>query len=108
MSSHQPLTGDPQRWPHLEACYALALQAATGFAPPPCTAGAFTAARWGLHMGLTLAKLDAEWAEAVRRETDDYDVARDGEEAATFARFTMVRDVTELKRMAQAFADGAP
>ncbi len=106
MPDDLPVTGDPRRWPHLEACYTLALTAARGFAPPACVDGAFTAARWGLHLGLTLARLDPEFAAAVHQELDDYDIARDGLEAMTYARFSMTRDVNELKRMAQTFAEG--
>ena len=105
MSIDVPLTHDPQRWPHLEACYRLAREAARGFAPGACATGAFTAARWGLHMGLTLAKLDPDWAEEVRQQTEDYDVTRDGLEAATYARYAMMQDVNILRRMAQQIAE---
>lgn len=104
MSELDSVTGDPARWPHLEACYDLARRAADGFAPPPCREGAFTAARWGLHIGLTLAALDSEWAAAVRAETEDYDIARDGWEAATHARYSMVQDVHDLARVARLLA----
>ncbi len=107
MSSDPPITGDPRRWPHLEACYALALKAAKGFAPPACADAAFTAARWGLHMGLALARLDPDLAAAVLAETDDYDLARDGLEALTYARFIMTRDVHELRREARRLAGEA-
>lgn len=106
MANDPSLTDNPRRWPHLEACYALALRAAQGFAPTACTDTAFTAARWGLHMGLALARLDPDLAAAVQAETDDYDLARDGLEALTFARFTMTRDVSELRRVARRLADG--
>ncbi len=104
-SGDGPITGDPGRWPHLEACYALALIAAKGFAPPAHVDGAFTAARWGLHLGMTLARLAPEWAAAVNDELDDYDITRDGLEAMTHARFAMLRDVEELERMARGFAE---
>jgi hypothetical protein len=100
-------TGNPGRWPHLEACYQMALKAAHGFAPPPCTDAAFTAARWGLHMGMALARLDPEQAEAIDREMEDYDLERDGLEAATFARFSMLQDVHEIQRLARAFREGS-
>lgn len=101
------LTGNPVRWPHLEACYQLAWRAARGFAPEPCTEAAFTAARWGLHMGMALAQLDPERAAAIHQELEDYDLARDGLEAATFARFAMLQDVHEIQRLAQGFQEEA-
>jgi hypothetical protein len=99
------VTGNSERWPHLEACYQLAWQAARGFAPEPCADVAFTAARWGLHMGMALARLAPEQAEAIDRELEGYDLERDGLEAATFARYSMLRDVQEIQRLARAFRE---
>ena len=107
MTPEEPLTGDPRRWPHLEASYALARMAAQGFAAPPCAAAAFTAARWGLHVGLALARLDPDLAQAVSDECDDYDLARDGLEAMSHARYMMMQDVAAIARMARRFAEGA-
>jgi hypothetical protein len=106
MLPERPITGDPGRWPHLEACYDLARRAAAGFAPGPCAGAAFTAARWGMHMGLAIARLAPELAAAVDGELDDYDLTRDGLEAATHARFMMTQDVRALERLAQRFARG--
>lgn len=106
--SDLPITGNAARWPHLESCYALARAAAAGFAPGACADPAFTAARWGLHLGLALARLDPEFAQSVGDELDDYDLARDGIEAMTWARFDMTRDVTRLRRAAARFAGGQP
>ena len=100
MSDGEVITGDSARWPHLEAAYRLAGRAATGFAPGDTSGAAFAAARWGLHMGLAIARLDPELARAIGDETDGYDLARDGEEATAFARFVMTRDVTALGRAA--------
>lgn len=98
MSAAIELTGDSHRWRRLEACYQLALIAARGFAPPAAVDAAFTAARWGLHMGMAIARLDPAMAEAVQAELEDYDLARDGLEAATHARYMMLHDVQELRR----------
>ena len=67
--------------------------------------GAFTAARWGLHMGLALAQIDPELAQAVRDECDDYDLARDGLEAMTHARYLMMQDAAMIARRARAFME---
>lgn len=100
MSDGEAITGDPVRWPHLEEAYRLAQRAADGFAPGDPSGAAFAATRWGLHMGLAIARLDPELARAIGDETDGYDLARDGEEATAFARFIMTRDVTALSRAA--------
>ncbi|HZU77055.1 MAG TPA: hypothetical protein VFA70_09845 [Dehalococcoidia bacterium] len=102
----EPITGAPELWPHLEACYNLARRAADGFAAPPCREVAFTAARWGLHMGMAIAALDPDFAAAVQAELDSFDLARDGEEATAHARWSMLRDMELLRRLAQRFAEG--
>src|SRR5579862_7196126 len=89
LSMSEPLTGIPELWPHLEACYQLARRAADGFAAPPCREAAFTAARWGLHMGMAVAALDPAFAAAVQAELDSFDRERDGLEAAEYARWSM-------------------
>src|ERR1700730_10450345 len=91
-----PLTGAPELWPHLEACYDLARRAADGFAAPACQDVAFTAARWGLHMGMAVATLDPEFAAAVQAELDSFHRERDGIEAMTHARWSMLRDMELL------------
>lgn len=100
----EPLTGTPERWPNLEACYELARRAANGFASPTCRDAAFTAARWGLHMGMAVARLDAAYAEAVQAELDDFDRERDGLEATAFARWSTLRDMELLRTLARGFA----
>jgi hypothetical protein len=107
MSAANDLTGDAFRWRHLEACYQLALTAAKGFAPPQSVDAAFTAARWGLHMGMAIARLDPDLAEAIHAELEDYDLIRDGLEAATHARYMMFHDVQELRRAVER-AEGTP
>jgi hypothetical protein len=99
-----PLTGAPEVWPHLEACYELARRAADGFAAQACRDAAFTAARWGLHMGMAVARLDPEYAEAVQKELDDFDRERDGIEATAYARWSMLRDMELLRSLARGFA----
>lgn len=98
MAEPVSLTGDGERWPHLEAAYQLALRAAEGFALPSCARPAFTSARWGLLMGLAIARIDPELAETLGREMENHDLARDGIEAATFAKYQMMHDVHELRR----------
>lgn len=100
----EPLTGAPERWPHLESCYDLARRAADGFAAPVCRDVAFTAARWGLHMGMAVAALDPEFVAAVQAELDDFDQERDGLEAMTYARWSMLKDMELLRTLAQRFA----
>ena len=102
----EPLTGMPEIWPHLEACYELARRAAEGFASPGCREAAFTAARWGLHMGMAVAALDPEFAQRVRTELDSFDRERDGEEATAFARWSMLKDMELLRRLAASYAEG--
>jgi hypothetical protein len=58
-------------------------------------------------MGMALARLDPERAEAIHGEMEDYDLTRDGLEAATFARFSMLQDVQEIERLARAFREGS-
>lgn len=106
MTRIDSITGDPERWPRLEACYDLARRAADGFAPGTCAEAAFTAARWGLHMGMAIARLDPELAESVAEELDGYDLTRDGLEALTYARFVMMQDVSALRRLAESFERG--
>jgi hypothetical protein len=101
-----PLTGAPELWPHLEACYELARRAADGFASPACRDAAFTAARWGLHMGMAAARLDPEFADAVQAELDNFDRERDGLEATAYARWSMLRDMDLLRTLARRFAAG--
>jgi hypothetical protein len=103
---NEPLTGAPEIWPHLEACYDLARRAADGFAAPACRDVAFTAARWGLHMGMAVAALDSEFADAVRAELDNFDLERDGEEATAHARWSMLRDMELLRALARRNAAG--
>lgn len=101
----EAITGQPERWPHLEACYDLARRAAEGFAPPAARPAAFTAARWGLHMGMAIAALDTDFAEAVRAELEDYDLARDGLEAATHARWSMLQDMDRLRALVRRLSE---
>jgi hypothetical protein len=103
MFDQEPLTGDPARWPHLEACYQLARTAALGFAPGACAEGAFTAARWGLVMGLVIGHLDPALATAAMAELEDHDLTRDGPDAATHARWSMMQDVAALARAAREY-----
>ncbi len=102
------LTGDAARWPHLEACYALAQRAAAGFAPPTSAEAAFTAARWGLVMGLAIARLDGDLAEAVWTQLEEHDRSRDGDDAALFARRMMLRDMQRLTRDARRNTGAGP
>ncbi len=104
----ETLTGNPSRWPHLEACYALAKRAAGGFAPPSAADAAFTAARWGLVMGLAIARLDSDTAEQVWTQLEDHDRARDGNDATQFARRMMLRDMQRLTRDAERNAGAGP
>jgi len=103
---NEPLTGAPEVWPHLEACYELARRAAEGFASAACRDAAFTAARWGLHMGMAVATLDPEFAAAVHAELDSFDRERDGLEATEHARWSALRDMELLRRLARDFSGG--
>jgi hypothetical protein len=103
----EPLTGTPELWPHLEACYELARRAADGFAAPSCRDAAFTSARWGLHMGMAIAALDPEFAAAVQAELDGFDLERDGSEATAYARWSTLRDMELLRRLARDFSGGS-
>lgn len=102
---NEPLTGLPERWPHLEACYDLARRAAEGFAAPECRESAFTAARWGLHMGMAIAALDADFASTVRQELEDFDLERDGLDATIHARWSMLHDMDLLRALARRFGN---
>jgi hypothetical protein len=105
---HEPLTGAPEIWPHLEACYELVRRAAEGFASPACREGAFTAARWGLHMGMAISTLDPEFAAAVQNELDSFDRERDGLEATAHARWSALNDMELLRELALQFAGRDP